>query len=176
MIQNIVFLWQGIELSNPQAHANQLGSGTQSTYFSEIGTFSKIKRTWAIPIMMVVAHSMPVWVIKLDILYYNGINDAVRHRVTDFCPYPLLYMLCVWYFLWLSFWVSVTHFNLTWQILLLWKWIFFQPDSVGWLEKFEATALFSLLLLNELANYWREVLKERVIFSVRQKLETRSVT
>ncbi|GFZ21260.1 pre-mRNA processing ribonucleoprotein binding region-containing protein [Actinidia rufa] len=35
---------QGIELSNPQA-ANQLGSGTQSTYFSEIGTFSKIKRT-----------------------------------------------------------------------------------------------------------------------------------
>ncbi|KAI3991649.1 hypothetical protein MKX01_038047 [Papaver californicum] len=35
---------QGIELSNPQAHANQLGSGTQSTYFSEVGTFSKIKR------------------------------------------------------------------------------------------------------------------------------------
>ncbi|KAK9117087.1 hypothetical protein Sjap_016034 [Stephania japonica] len=35
---------QGIELTNPQAHANQLGSGTQSTYFSEIGTFSKIKR------------------------------------------------------------------------------------------------------------------------------------
>lgn len=42
------FFLQGIELSNPQAHANQLGSGTQSTYFSEIGTFSKIKRTWAI--------------------------------------------------------------------------------------------------------------------------------
>lgn len=37
------FLLQGIELANPQAH--QLGSGTQSTYFSEIGTFSKIKRT-----------------------------------------------------------------------------------------------------------------------------------
>ncbi|KAF3431294.1 hypothetical protein FNV43_RR26025 [Rhamnella rubrinervis] len=36
---------QGIELSNPQAHAHQLGSGTQSTYFSETGTFSKIKRT-----------------------------------------------------------------------------------------------------------------------------------
>ncbi|PIA62021.1 hypothetical protein AQUCO_00200185v1 [Aquilegia coerulea] len=36
---------QGIELTNPQAHANQLGSGTQSTYFSEIGTFSKIRRT-----------------------------------------------------------------------------------------------------------------------------------
>ncbi|KAF9669112.1 hypothetical protein SADUNF_Sadunf14G0074000 [Salix dunnii] len=36
---------QGIELSNPQAHAHQLGSGTQSTYFSENGTFSKIKRT-----------------------------------------------------------------------------------------------------------------------------------
>ncbi|XP_021900401.1 U4/U6 small nuclear ribonucleoprotein Prp31 homolog isoform X2 [Carica papaya] len=36
---------QGIELTNPQAHAHQLGSGTQSTYFSEIGTFSKIKRT-----------------------------------------------------------------------------------------------------------------------------------
>ncbi|XP_027100321.1 U4/U6 small nuclear ribonucleoprotein Prp31 homolog [Coffea eugenioides] len=36
---------QGIELSNPQALANQLGSGTQSTYFSETGTFSKIKRT-----------------------------------------------------------------------------------------------------------------------------------
>ncbi|WOL19871.1 U4/U6 small nuclear ribonucleoprotein Prp31 [Canna indica] len=35
---------QGIELSNPQAHGNQLGSGTQSTYFSETGTFSKIKR------------------------------------------------------------------------------------------------------------------------------------
>ncbi|KAF6169371.1 hypothetical protein GIB67_016541 [Kingdonia uniflora] len=35
---------QGIELSNPQAHAHQLGSGTQSTYFSEIGTFSKIKK------------------------------------------------------------------------------------------------------------------------------------
>ncbi|KNA25411.1 hypothetical protein SOVF_006860 [Spinacia oleracea] len=34
---------QGIELSNPQAHAHQLGSGTQSTYFSETGTFSKIK-------------------------------------------------------------------------------------------------------------------------------------
>ncbi|EPS69875.1 hypothetical protein M569_04885, partial [Genlisea aurea] len=33
---------QGIELSNPQA--NQLGGGTQSTYFSEIGTFSKIKK------------------------------------------------------------------------------------------------------------------------------------
>ncbi|KAJ0960463.1 hypothetical protein J5N97_001669 [Dioscorea zingiberensis] len=36
---------QGIELTNPQAHGNLLGSGTQSTYFSEIGTFSKIKRT-----------------------------------------------------------------------------------------------------------------------------------
>ncbi|XP_031492497.1 U4/U6 small nuclear ribonucleoprotein Prp31 homolog [Nymphaea colorata] len=36
---------QGIELTNPQAYAHQLGSGTQSTYFSEIGTFSKIKRT-----------------------------------------------------------------------------------------------------------------------------------
>ncbi|URD92862.1 U4 U6 small nuclear ribonucleoprotein [Musa troglodytarum] len=36
---------QGIELSNPQAHGNQLGSGMQSTYFSETGTFSKIKRT-----------------------------------------------------------------------------------------------------------------------------------
>ncbi|KAJ3694796.1 hypothetical protein LUZ60_000173 [Juncus effusus] len=37
---------QGIELSNPQAaQANLLGSGTQSTYFSETGTFSKIKRT-----------------------------------------------------------------------------------------------------------------------------------
>ncbi|CAN4078004.1 unnamed protein product [Withania somnifera] len=36
---------QGIELSNPQALANQLGSGTQSTYFSDTGTFSKIKRT-----------------------------------------------------------------------------------------------------------------------------------
>ncbi|XVF44029.1 hypothetical protein PTKIN_Ptkin02bG0087400 [Pterospermum kingtungense] len=35
---------QGIELTNPQAHAHQLGSGTQSTYFSETGTFSKIKR------------------------------------------------------------------------------------------------------------------------------------
>ncbi|KAG6749656.1 hypothetical protein POTOM_046718 [Populus tomentosa] len=35
---------QGIELSNPQSHAHQLGSGTQSTYFSENGTFSKIKR------------------------------------------------------------------------------------------------------------------------------------
>ncbi|XP_074562687.1 U4/U6 small nuclear ribonucleoprotein Prp31 homolog [Curcuma longa] len=37
---------QGIELTNPQALGNQLGSGTQSTYFSETGTFSKIiKRT-----------------------------------------------------------------------------------------------------------------------------------
>lgn len=35
---------QGIELSNPQAHAHQLGSGTQSTYFSETGTFSKIQK------------------------------------------------------------------------------------------------------------------------------------
>ncbi|KAL8161583.1 hypothetical protein V2J09_013072 [Rumex salicifolius] len=35
---------QGIELSNPQAHVHQLGSGTQSTYFSETGTFSKIKK------------------------------------------------------------------------------------------------------------------------------------
>ncbi|KAI3859177.1 hypothetical protein MKW92_001226 [Papaver armeniacum] len=33
---------QGIELSNPQACANQLGCGTQSTYFSDLGTFSKI--------------------------------------------------------------------------------------------------------------------------------------
>ncbi|CAJ2649498.1 unnamed protein product [Trifolium pratense] len=33
---------QGIELTNPQAHAHQLGSGTQSTY-SETGTFSKIQ-------------------------------------------------------------------------------------------------------------------------------------
>ncbi|KAF3331489.1 pre-mRNA processing ribonucleoprotein binding region-containing protein isoform X2 [Carex rostrata] len=37
---------QGIELTNPQAHGSSLlGSGTQSTYFSETGTFSKIKRT-----------------------------------------------------------------------------------------------------------------------------------
>ncbi|XP_050908270.1 DNA-directed RNA polymerase I subunit 2 [Lathyrus oleraceus] len=28
----------GIELTNPQAHAHQLGNGTQSTYFSETGT------------------------------------------------------------------------------------------------------------------------------------------
>ncbi|KAM0848883.1 hypothetical protein ACQ4PT_054086 [Festuca glaucescens] len=35
---------QGIELSNPQAHGNHLGSGTQSTYFSETGTFWKISR------------------------------------------------------------------------------------------------------------------------------------
>lgn len=35
---------QGIELTNPRGLANQLGSGTQSTYFSEIGTFSKIKK------------------------------------------------------------------------------------------------------------------------------------
>lgn len=39
---------QGIELSNPQAHAHQLGSGTQITYFSETGTFSNIKRIWDI--------------------------------------------------------------------------------------------------------------------------------
>ncbi|CAA6670634.1 unnamed protein product [Spirodela intermedia] len=36
---------QGIELTNPQAHGSQLGSGTQSTYFSETGAFSRIKRT-----------------------------------------------------------------------------------------------------------------------------------
>lgn len=36
---------QGIELTNPQAHGAHLGGGTQSTYFSETGTFSKIKRT-----------------------------------------------------------------------------------------------------------------------------------
>lgn len=36
---------QGIELTNPQAHGSHLGSGIQSTYFSETGTFSKIKRT-----------------------------------------------------------------------------------------------------------------------------------
>ncbi|VAH30702.1 unnamed protein product [Triticum turgidum subsp. durum] len=35
---------QGIELSNPQAHGNLLGSGIQSTYFSETGTFSRIGR------------------------------------------------------------------------------------------------------------------------------------
>ncbi|KAL9668533.1 hypothetical protein QQ045_006067 [Rhodiola kirilowii] len=35
---------QGIELSNPQAHGSLLGRVTQSTYFSEIGPFSKIKR------------------------------------------------------------------------------------------------------------------------------------
>ncbi|KAF6161968.1 hypothetical protein GIB67_020024 [Kingdonia uniflora] len=35
---------QELELPNPQLHAyNQLRSGTQSTYFSELGTFSKIK-------------------------------------------------------------------------------------------------------------------------------------
>ncbi|KAL6181306.1 hypothetical protein ACLB2K_047961 [Fragaria x ananassa] len=31
-------------ISNPQAHGQQLDSGTQSTYFSETGTFSKVKR------------------------------------------------------------------------------------------------------------------------------------
>ncbi|GAU37444.1 hypothetical protein TSUD_206800 [Trifolium subterraneum] len=31
---------QGIELINLQSHAHQFGSGTQSTYFSETGTFS----------------------------------------------------------------------------------------------------------------------------------------
>uniref|UniRef100_A0A7N1A8C7 Nop domain-containing protein n=1 Tax=Kalanchoe fedtschenkoi TaxID=63787 RepID=A0A7N1A8C7_KALFE len=36
---------QGIELSNPQAHGSLLGSGTQSTYFSETGRFSKIRKT-----------------------------------------------------------------------------------------------------------------------------------
>ncbi|CAN0879046.1 U4/U6 small nuclear ribonucleoprotein Prp31 homolog [Linum grandiflorum] len=36
---------QGIELSNPQAHAHQSGGGTQSTYFSTTGIFSNIKRT-----------------------------------------------------------------------------------------------------------------------------------
>jgi len=36
---------QGIELTNPQGHGAHLGSGIQSTYFSETGTFSKIKRT-----------------------------------------------------------------------------------------------------------------------------------
>ncbi|KAL7618743.1 U4/U6 small nuclear ribonucleoprotein Prp31 homolog [Lactuca sativa] len=35
---------QGIDLIDPQADANRLGSGSQSTYFSETGTFSKIKR------------------------------------------------------------------------------------------------------------------------------------
>ncbi|EFJ20298.1 hypothetical protein SELMODRAFT_150610 [Selaginella moellendorffii] len=35
---------QGIELSNPSAQAALLGSGTQSTYFSETGSFSKIKK------------------------------------------------------------------------------------------------------------------------------------
>lgn len=39
---------QGIELSNPNAQAQsqaQLAGGTQSTYFSATGTFSKIKKT-----------------------------------------------------------------------------------------------------------------------------------
>lgn len=45
MITINIFFFQGIELSNPQAHAHQLGGGTQSTYFSETGTFSKIKKT-----------------------------------------------------------------------------------------------------------------------------------
>ncbi|CAI9092884.1 OLC1v1028241C1 [Oldenlandia corymbosa var. corymbosa] len=35
---------QGIELSNPQALASQLGSGTQSTYFSETGSFSNKRK------------------------------------------------------------------------------------------------------------------------------------
>ncbi|KAM1073830.1 hypothetical protein ACFX2B_018644 [Malus domestica] len=35
---------QGIELSNPQAHAHQLGGGAQSAYFSETGTFSRTGR------------------------------------------------------------------------------------------------------------------------------------
>ncbi|KAK1260334.1 putative nucleolar protein 5-1 [Acorus gramineus] len=33
-----------LAFTSVQAHANQLGSGTQSTYFSEVGTFKKIKR------------------------------------------------------------------------------------------------------------------------------------
>jgi len=37
--------FQGIELTNPQAYGNTLSSGTQSTYFSEVQMFSKIKRT-----------------------------------------------------------------------------------------------------------------------------------
>jgi U4/U6 small nuclear ribonucleoprotein PRP31 len=42
---NYIFIFfEGIELTNPQAHPHQLGSGTQSTYFSGTGTFSKIKR------------------------------------------------------------------------------------------------------------------------------------
>lgn len=41
----IPYALQGIELSNPQAQGNLLGGGTQSTYFSETGTFSKIRRT-----------------------------------------------------------------------------------------------------------------------------------
>ena len=32
---------QGMELSNPQALASHIGSGAKTTYFSEIGTFSK---------------------------------------------------------------------------------------------------------------------------------------
>lgn len=36
---------QGMELGNPQAQAQaNLGSGTQSTYFSETGTFSRLKK------------------------------------------------------------------------------------------------------------------------------------
>ncbi|EEE61468.1 hypothetical protein OsJ_15730 [Oryza sativa Japonica Group] len=45
LISELICACIGIELSNPQAHGNLLGSGTQSTYFSETGTFSKIKRT-----------------------------------------------------------------------------------------------------------------------------------
>jgi len=41
----LLIVFQGIELTNLEAHVHQFGSGTQSTYFSEIGTFSKIKRT-----------------------------------------------------------------------------------------------------------------------------------
>ncbi|CAL9170132.1 unnamed protein product [Musa hybrid cultivar] len=43
-MMQLQILGLGIELTNPQAYGTQLGSGTQSIYFSETGTFSKIKR------------------------------------------------------------------------------------------------------------------------------------
>uniref|UniRef100_A0A0E0K4U1 Prp31 C-terminal domain-containing protein n=1 Tax=Oryza punctata TaxID=4537 RepID=A0A0E0K4U1_ORYPU len=48
---------QGMGLSNPLVHNHHSVSGTQSTYFSDVGTFSNIKGKDAIPIFTVIRNS-----------------------------------------------------------------------------------------------------------------------
>eukprot|EP01018_Ginkgo_biloba_P038520 Gb_36871 [translate_table: standard] len=85
---------QGIELTNPQAHGAYLGTGTQSTYFSEARTFSKIKGhrasgpMWNIIIRAKMATLADVFFGCLDDLSDNDVprddeNDEVGKEAED---------------------------------------------------------------------------------------------